>query len=73
MTGTEGRNNAYTHDTVNGHNFAENDAAGCWHKHRTRNVATHLIKFFVLMRGARTPPPRIEAPVMKIPLQNNER
>ena len=26
------------------------------------------IKFFVLIRGALTPPPRIEEPVMKIPL-----
>jgi hypothetical protein len=30
---------------------------------------THLIKFFVVMRGARTPPPRIEEPVTNIPLQ----
>jgi hypothetical protein len=27
------------------------------------------IRFFVRMRGARTPPPRIEEPVMKIPLE----
>jgi len=26
------------------------------------------IKFFVRMRGALTPPPRIEEPVMKMPL-----
>lgn len=26
------------------------------------------IRFFVLIRGALTPPPRIEDPVMKIPL-----
>jgi hypothetical protein len=26
------------------------------------------IRFFVRMRGALTPPPRIEVPVMKIPL-----
>lgn len=26
-----------------------------------------LIKFFVVIRGARTPAPRIEEPVMKIP------
>jgi hypothetical protein len=28
----------------------------------------HLIRFLVLMRGARTPPPNIDAPVKKIPL-----
>ncbi len=27
------------------------------------------MRFLVLIRGALTPPPRIEAPVMKIPLQ----
>lgn len=32
--------------------------------------ATYLIKFFVLMRGALTPPPSIEAPVMKMPLRD---
>lgn len=30
---------------------------------------THEIKFLVRIRGARTPPPKIEAPVMKIPLK----
>lgn len=29
----------------------------------------YLIKFFVLIRGALTPPPKIEAPVTKIPLR----
>lgn len=29
----------------------------------------HLIRFFVRIRGARTPPPRIDDPVTKIPLQ----
>lgn len=29
---------------------------------------THEIKFLVLILGARTPPPKIEAPVTKIPL-----
>jgi hypothetical protein len=28
------------------------------------------IRFFVRIRGALTPPPRIEEPVMKIPLPN---
>lgn len=33
---------------------------------------TYLIKFFVLIRGARTPPPRIDAPVTNMPLQFRE-
>ena len=32
-------------------------------------VVTYLIKFLVLIRGVRTPPPRIEDPVKKMPLQ----
>lgn len=34
-----------------------------------RMVVTYLIKFLVLIRGVRTPPPRIEDPVKKMPLQ----
>ena len=30
------------------------------------------IKFLVRIRGALTPPPRIEEPVIKMPLQTNE-
>lgn len=33
---------------------------------------THLIKFFVRIRGARTPPPRIDEPVTQIPLRVRE-
>ena len=33
----------------------------------------YLIRFFVLIRGAFTPPPSILAPVMKIPLKQNEK
>jgi hypothetical protein len=29
----------------------------------------HLMRFFVRMRGARTPPPRMDAPVTKMPLR----
>jgi hypothetical protein len=36
--------------------------------HTHASMDTHEIKFFVRIRGARTPPPRIEEPVMKIPL-----
>lgn len=32
------------------------------------DTPTNDIRFFVLILGARTPPPRIEAPVMNIPL-----
>lgn len=32
-----------------------------------RMTETHEIKFFVLILGARTPPPRILDPVIKIP------
>jgi hypothetical protein len=31
---------------------------------------THEIRFFVRIRGARTPPPKIDAPVTKIPLRH---
>lgn len=31
--------------------------------------SAYLIKFLVLIRGVRTPPPRMEDPVKKIPLQ----
>lgn len=34
-----------------------------------RIVYAYLIKFLVLIRGVRTPPPRIEDPVRKMPLQ----
>lgn len=32
------------------------------------NEIAHLIKFFVRMRGVRTPPPNIDDPVTNIPL-----
>jgi hypothetical protein len=34
-----------------------------------RRVLPYLIRFLVLIRGVRTPPPRIEDPVKKMPLQ----
>lgn len=38
-------------------------------KHRERRgLGMYEIKFFVRMRGALTPPPKIDVPVMKIPL-----
>ena len=36
----------------------------------TKNDAAYLIKFLVRILGARTPPPRMEEPVMKIPLRS---
>ena len=35
----------------------------------THRAPTHLIKFLVLIRGVRTPPPMMEDPVKKMPLQ----
>lgn len=62
-----------THYTINGHNFAKDDTT----QHhfntalniRSKGTWTYLIKFFVDIRGALTPPPRIEEPVTKIPLK----
>jgi len=36
------------------------------------SVVADLMRFLVRMRGARTPPPMMEEPVRKIPLQCNE-
>lgn len=44
-------------------------------KTRFRNEVfrqTYEIRFFVRIRGARTPPPRMDEPVMKIPLTSVE-
>lgn len=38
-------------------------------QHAHSSAYTHLIKFLVVIRGARTPPPINEAPVTKMPLQ----
>lgn len=58
-----------THDAVDGHDFAENDTIQLMSSQRYyQYLATDLIKFLVLIRGARTPPPRMDEPVMKIPL-----
>jgi hypothetical protein len=54
--------------TVDGYDFAEDDSSFHQLDSREATGSTHEIKFFVLILGARTPPPRIEAPVMKIPL-----
>jgi hypothetical protein len=54
--------------TIDGYDFAEDDTTPHQMYSRETTGSTHEIKFFVLILGARTPPPRIEAPVMKIPL-----
>lgn len=57
--------------TIDGYDFAEDNPTSHQmysRKGPLRDVVTHEIKFFVLILGARTPPPRIEAPVMKMPL-----
>ena len=60
------------HNAIDGHDFTEDDAG-------MRVVselafflecrATDLMRFLVRIRGARTPPPRIDEPVTKIPLR----
>ena len=59
---------AFTHNTVDGHNLTEDDTTRN-ELRLTGEQATYLMRFLVLMRGALTPPPNIDAPVMKIPLQ----
>lgn len=65
-----GKDNGHD-DAVNRDDLAEDDAATDYKHRRTteRKVTTDLIRFFVLIRGALTPPPRMDAPVTKIPLR----
>lgn len=60
-----------THNTIDGHDFTENNTANGLQFAVSYEVsrASHLIKFLVAILGALTPPPIIEAPVMKIPLR----
>jgi hypothetical protein len=58
-----------TNNPVNSHDFTENNTTKPIR--RTINILekkTHLIRFLVRIRGARTPPPKIEEPVTNIPL-----
>ena len=58
------------HDSVYGDNFAEDNANQQYEEKKEQSqIPRHLIRFFVVMRGVLTPPPRIDAPVTKIPLQ----
>lgn len=55
--------------TVDSDDFAEDDTDASAPNHPgTQLVRTYEMRFLVLILGARTPPPRIDAPVMKIPL-----
>ena len=65
-----------THDSVYGDDFAEDDAGVRFQfqlqllcGRRDGGGGEYLIKFLVVIRGALTPPPRIEAPVMNMPLR----
>jgi hypothetical protein len=61
-----------THDSVYGDDFAEDDAGVKFRfqlRRRDGGGGEYLIKFLVVIRGALTPPPRIEAPVMNMPLR----
>lgn len=59
------------HHSINCDNFTENDTAMTINTEVIVELlqTLYLIKFFVLIRGARTPAPNIDAPVTKIPLQ----
>lgn len=61
------------HDNaIDGNSFAKDDAVQDQHQDQDRPEKTsHLMRFFVLMRGAMTPPPRMLDPVIKIPLHQN--
>lgn len=64
---------SYTHDTVDGYDFTEDDAGSLGSAGGLFGlVGAYLIRFLVLMRGALTPPPRMDEPVTKIPLQCHE-
>ena len=61
-------------DAVDADDLAEDDTAAneriyqLTSYHQAQRQSAYLIKFFVRIRGARTPPPRIDAPVTNIPL-----
>jgi hypothetical protein len=46
-------------------------AVESFQSHRVDGKAMYLIKFLVLILGVLTPPPSIDEPVKKIPLQNS--
>jgi hypothetical protein len=63
-----------THDPVDRDNLAKDDAALGKHMSTPEMYrGAYLMRFLVLIRGARTPPPRMDDPVTNIPLQTNRR
>lgn len=61
--------------TVDGDDLAEDDSGPISlirFQPAYPNKTTHEIRFFVRIRGARTPPPKIDAPVTKIPLRRHQ-
>jgi hypothetical protein len=60
-----------TYNAVDGHDFTEDNTNK---ENQTEGLVegdpedTYLMRFFVRIRGARTPPPNIDAPVRNIPL-----
>ena len=62
-----------THYTVDCHDFAEDDTVCGGHFSRLcfeegTGVYADLMRFLVRIRGALTPPPRMDEPVTKMPL-----
>lgn len=58
-------------DAVDSHDFAEDDATSegsAVLEVVMRAAVAHLIRFLVRIRGALTPPPRMDEPVMNMPL-----
>ena len=66
-----------THYTVDCHDFTEDDTVCGGHFSRLcfdegAGVYADLMRFLVRIRGALTPPPRMDEPVTKIPLGGDE-
>ena len=69
-----GESGREAYDSVDGDDFAKDDAArvgllALASGEKEKSTRTDLIKFLVVMRGALTPPPSMEAPVTRIPLR----
>jgi len=70
-------NDKEAHHTVDSYDFAEKNARKEKKSDNNIHASMHtyfgyivmyLMRFLVAIRGARTPPPRIEEPVTKMPL-----
>ena len=70
----KGREERTADDAVDADDLAEDDTAPrCEYGEERREHRTDLMRFFVRIRGARTPPPRMEEPVTQIPLSDRGR